>query len=457
MSVVETLTTPQPGQVAALPVDQVHPSPDNVRSDLGDVSGLAKSIKDQGLLQPIVVHKTDDGAGWTIIAGHRRHAAHLEAGLDTIDSIIREGPSDGDATAARMVENLQRQDLPVADEARGYARLSELGWSQRRIAEAVGFTQSHVSKRIVLAEVPDDVLAGVSDGTARVEDAINLGRLMRRDPERAEVVFAQWRRQPTPWMLESAGRELAAMDREQQRTRAIDKARKAHELGQGPPVIDDIANTSYSSLRSRGMAPLRSMDLDRDQAEADGTLAVAFDGAGTAIDVCTDVARYEPADDHDLEEADDVVSRYRLEQEAKRAREDFIRSMLADPDPPPAHQLLVRLLEELIGTCNGETVDQIARTLGIDVAKSARIGDKRAAVLDGCHGDPPSNAQVDRARTVAWTMLLLRDEDHCHGHYMPPRPRQRAHLQRLAAAGYELSDVETEWLDASDEEDDADG
>ncbi len=133
-----------------LPAHQLHPDPANPRQDLGDLTELAASIVQLGVLEPLIVtaHPTVRGE-WQIVAGHRRHAAATLAGVMLVPAVIRVF-DDVERRLAMLVENLHRRDLDPFDEARGYQMLVDLGLSQRDIAERVGCSQPHVSRRLKL-------------------------------------------------------------------------------------------------------------------------------------------------------------------------------------------------------------------------------------------------------------------------------------------------------------------
>jgi ParB/RepB/Spo0J family partition protein len=163
----DLLTNPgwQPGETSALQyiaLDDIYPAVDNPRSNLGDLTGLAASIAAVGILEPILVQvrlaggfarDRGDSGGYSIVAGHRRHAAAKLAGLDLIPCLVRTFTEQA-RIEAMVIENLQRQDLSPFDEARGLTQLVGVGLSQRDIAERVGCSQSHVSKRLSLTVLP---------------------------------------------------------------------------------------------------------------------------------------------------------------------------------------------------------------------------------------------------------------------------------------------------------------
>jgi ParB family chromosome partitioning protein len=166
---------PELGHIA---VDQIHPNPKQPRRRFeGEAAtGLAESIKAQGLLQPVVVRPRLEG-GFELIAGERRWRAAREAGLATVPALVREA-DDRDSLLLALVENVAREDLSPVEEARGYAVLiDEFGLSLGDVAERVGKSKPTVSNRIRLLELPEDVLAMIarrelSEGHARAVLAV---------------------------------------------------------------------------------------------------------------------------------------------------------------------------------------------------------------------------------------------------------------------------------------------
>jgi ParB family transcriptional regulator, chromosome partitioning protein len=177
-------------ELAHLAVDQIHASPSQPRKRFeGEaVSGLAESIRAQGLIQPIVVRPRLAG-GYELIAGERRWRAAREAGLASVPAVVREA-DDRDSLLLGLVENVAREDLSPIEEGRAYAVLiDEFGLSLGELADRVGKSKPTVSNRIRLLELPEDVLGMVargelSEGHARavlaVPDQDGRRRLARR-------------------------------------------------------------------------------------------------------------------------------------------------------------------------------------------------------------------------------------------------------------------------------------
>jgi ParB family chromosome partitioning protein len=164
--------------LATLAVSEIHANPKQPRRqfEAEGISGLAESIKAQGLIQPIVVRPRLAG-GYELIAGERRWRAAREAGLETVPGVVREA-DDRDTLLLGLVENVAREDLSPVEEARAYALLlDEFALSLGEVAERVGKSKPTVSNRVRLLELPEDVLtlvdhAQLTEGHARAVLAV---------------------------------------------------------------------------------------------------------------------------------------------------------------------------------------------------------------------------------------------------------------------------------------------
>jgi len=153
-------------QSRALPVEQLTPGPFQPRRrfDQEDLRELAESVREQGVIQPILVRRAPDGDKYQIIAGERRWRAAQLAQLHEVPVLVREF-DDQTAMEIAIVENVQRRDLTPLEEAEGYRRLiDEYSHSQDDIARAVGKSRSHVANTLRLLNLPDEVRVLVEDG-----------------------------------------------------------------------------------------------------------------------------------------------------------------------------------------------------------------------------------------------------------------------------------------------------
>jgi ParB family chromosome partitioning protein len=154
-----------PSELLEIPVDAIHPNPRQPRRrfEAEAASGLADSVRRQGVIQPLLVRPRGVG-GYEIVAGERRWRAAREAGRETVPAVVR-AADDRDTLLLGLVENVAREQLTPIEEARAYAVLiDEFALSLGEVAERVGRSKPSVSNRIRLLELPDDVLGMVERG-----------------------------------------------------------------------------------------------------------------------------------------------------------------------------------------------------------------------------------------------------------------------------------------------------
>jgi ParB family chromosome partitioning protein len=152
-------------QLAELPVDAIHANPRQPRRRFEPeaTAGLASSIREQGLLQPVVVRPRAEG-GYELIAGERRWRAAREAGVELLPALVREA-DDRDTLLLALVENVAREQLSPVEEARAYAALiDEFELTLGDVAARVGRSKPAVSNRLRLLELPEEVLWMVARG-----------------------------------------------------------------------------------------------------------------------------------------------------------------------------------------------------------------------------------------------------------------------------------------------------
>jgi ParB family chromosome partitioning protein len=148
-----------------LPIELLHSNPNNPRKQFGEeeLEDLSKSIREKGLLQPIVVRQRPDGE-YEIVAGERRWRASQRAGLHELPVLIRE-LSDGETLEIALIENIQRSDLNPLEEARAYGQLLEqFSYTQQQLADSVGKSRSHIANTLRLLTLPDSVRAYIEEG-----------------------------------------------------------------------------------------------------------------------------------------------------------------------------------------------------------------------------------------------------------------------------------------------------
>ena len=148
-----------------MPIDLLKASPNNPRKHFADseLEDLARSIRDKGLLQPIVVRPLATGE-YEIVAGERRWRAAQRAGIHDVPVLIRE-LSDGEALEIALIENIQRSDLNPLEEARAYGLLMEqFSYTQQQLADSIGKSRSHIANTMRLLNLPESVRKEIEAG-----------------------------------------------------------------------------------------------------------------------------------------------------------------------------------------------------------------------------------------------------------------------------------------------------
>lgn len=152
--------TEDKAQIVYIPIDELHPHPDNPRKDLGDLTELAESIKEKGVMQNLTVVPRDEG-GYTVIIGHRRCGASKIAGLTELPCVITY-MTESEQVATMLLENMQRSDLTVYEQARGFQMMMDLGASVDDISQKTGFSKKTVKGRLKIAELDPEMLRKAS-------------------------------------------------------------------------------------------------------------------------------------------------------------------------------------------------------------------------------------------------------------------------------------------------------
>jgi ParB family chromosome partitioning protein len=151
--------------ILSIAVHEIEPNPHQPRHDFPaeELDPLADSIREQGLLQPVLVRRVAEGR-YQLVAGERRWRAATRAGFERIPAIVRNA-RDSEMLPLALVENLIREDLNPIDEAAAYQELAETeGWTQEEIARRVGKGRVHVANTIRLLNLPQSLQREVRDG-----------------------------------------------------------------------------------------------------------------------------------------------------------------------------------------------------------------------------------------------------------------------------------------------------
>ena len=214
---VEELSRHQPAAVGRMiPVDKIDPNPEQPRTEIGDLTELTASIAEKGVLEPLLVKPSRSTGRWMIIAGERRWRAAQRAGLTEVPCVEME-VDEGTVAEIALIENMQRKDLTVWEEADGLLALSErFGYTHEDIARKVGKSRSTVTEALSIAAIPPDV------------------REMCREADvSAKSVLLQIVRQPDEEGMRRLAREITS------RGLSRDDAREVRRQEMGPRITPE--------------------------------------------------------------------------------------------------------------------------------------------------------------------------------------------------------------------------
>jgi ParB family chromosome partitioning protein len=184
--VAETEKAASAGSAAAdrrIPIEQISPNPDQPRKRFaeGDLDDLAASIKEKGIIQPLIVRRLGDSR-FEIVAGERRWRAAQMAKLHELPVIVRDF-TDTEVLEVAIIENIQRADLNPIEEAAGYRQLMDrFGHTQEKMAEALGKSRSHIANLLRILSLPEIVLEFVRKGDLSAGHARAL--IMSANPQK---------------------------------------------------------------------------------------------------------------------------------------------------------------------------------------------------------------------------------------------------------------------------------
>jgi len=155
---VESLTSYSGAAVGRMiPVDQIRPNPDQPRKALGDLRELTESIREKGVLEPLLVRFMPREDCYYIISGERRYHASRAAGLREVPAIEKMA-DDAETLEIALIENMQRKDLTPFEEAEGLHRLAEqFDYTHDDVAKKLGKSRSSVSETLILRNIPDAI------------------------------------------------------------------------------------------------------------------------------------------------------------------------------------------------------------------------------------------------------------------------------------------------------------
>ena len=215
---------PQGEGSVSLPISQVEPGLNQPRKrfDPESLADLAESIRVHGIIQPLTVRRLSTGY-YQIIAGERRWRAAKQAGLDEVPAVIIEA-DDRKVMELGLIENLQREDLNPAEEARGYQALMEdYGLTQEQVSQRMGKSRPAIANTLRLLALPEDLMKLVEEGQ------LSAGH--------ARAILAL----PSPPLQRQAAKRVMEHQLSVRQTEALVKALQKQDQNKDKPVQEDLS------------------------------------------------------------------------------------------------------------------------------------------------------------------------------------------------------------------------
>lgn len=176
------------GQIVQLQIDELFPCKSQPRKSFQKeaLEELAQSIREHGVLQPVLVRR--DGERYELIAGERRWRAARMAGVENIPALIKE-MDDVEVSEVALIENLQREDLNVVEEAEAYRQiLARYKYTQEQLAERVGKSRAHIANTLRLMNLPGEIVDLLEEGKL---SAGHARALLALDSEKEQIQEAR--------------------------------------------------------------------------------------------------------------------------------------------------------------------------------------------------------------------------------------------------------------------------
>ncbi|MGB7361679.1 MAG: ParB/RepB/Spo0J family partition protein [Rhodococcus sp. (in: high G+C Gram-positive bacteria)] len=453
----------------------ITPHEKNPRTNLGDLTELTDSIRGSGVLEPLIVAPTKGGRGrkFTLIAGHRRHAASLRADLKAVPCIVRDDLTDErDQLEVMLTENLHRSDLNAVEEGNAYQSLLEFeDVDVKGLAARTGHTQKTIRGRIALAKSPDTVQAKLLAKDITLDAALAVADF-EDDPETHEKLIAALGSYSFTHLIEFSRRK-------RQFVRDVAKERKQLEAD-GVTVFDDVEALGRDEDESRTTdTPYEwfpAEDLDEDdlaKLTEDGSPVVSVMVPSMVASSDSNFAEYirmpivpGGSDDEWINpivegggsaagsSAEQAAARAEAEQltaqfdAAEAVRRKFVAAAIKEPAPSVALSLARGQLEDLLYV-NGFFFASRAELLGLPVP-TRDDDDQYAASIDN-HINRWNLEQLTIARYVA--LSAGTDRDMYRDKWAFRRAGDWRHIL-IDLLGYEPADVEraaAEQFTASEE------
>lgn len=415
-----------------LKIGLLQPHPDNPRKDVGDVTELAESIKVNGIFQNLTVIK--DGEGYTVIIGHRRLAAAKQAGLSDVPCMVVE-MTKNEQVSTMLLENMQRNDLTVYEQARGFQMMLDLGETEDGIAEKTGFSKTTVKHRLKLLELDPDEFRRSQERQVTLADYIELEKI--EDKKLRSKVLKSAGTSNFKWELESCLRH----QRQEKITREwldfIDDLFVQFGYDRNREIVKTVYMTRKMTDEDRKELRELAEDIENDYCYTKGNTYLYIMGK----------ERSEPLPDYEEENRmrSERVERIRnVEAQAAALRRQFVKNYTPDKKNLP-------MLVKALFTLEADTYDldekTFAEMLGIAVSED------KVYITDLPEFDELLRKCPDKVLLAVCSVSTEECMLTVHDWYGRPEENQRLNdwYSVLGKLGYSMSDGEKALLNGTHE------
>ena len=265
---------------------QLEPHPDNPRKDLGDLTELRESIRQNGIMQNLTVIPTDDSLEhFRILIGHRRFAAS-EGILNELPCVIVEDLTDREQVGIMLCENLQRNDLTFYEQGQGFQMMLDLGDTIDEISEKTGFSKNTVKHRVEIAKLPKKAIED-NRFQLTIGDLIELEKIA--DVKKREKILSD------AWDSNNLKNRINQEIREQKIQKNLkqvkDWLKKCKVKKAGAYGIQ--YSSDYEKILTIDLEDLKGMTLEKIKAKVEGKTDVEWNDSYGAVYVCRKMAKNE--------------------------------------------------------------------------------------------------------------------------------------------------------------------
>lgn len=424
-----------------IPVDELQPHPDNPRKDVGDVTELAESIKANGIFQNLTVLRNRDPETGksTVIIGHRRLAAAKLAGLKEVPCMVVE-MDEKEQISTMLLENMQRSDLTVYEQAQGFQMMLDMGETQESISEKTGFSKTTVRHRLKLLELDPEEFRKAQERQPNLSDYIRLEKIT--DPELKSKALAAIGTANYNWTVENCLRRQREADIRSEWLEYIDKLFVKVEWDPDREVVKTIYFTKKMTDEDKA-------ELDNLQDEDNDNVLDYWHKEGNTYCYILGKKRDKPLpkyEDENRRRLEQVQRVKEVEEQAERLREAFVKAYTSKRrNYTYALRMMLDMELELLDT----NWDRVSELLDIDVPDDEDdIIQESGDFISLCVTDP------DKVM-LAVTSSLVETGYYTSVHTWDGSHQRNEHLEKwykwLGLMGYSISDEEKAMLDGTHE------